>query len=64
MIAGDQEKRNIWAKVLQRRSQIGYPYILFSDTVNNNTVDVYKDKGLRIYASNLCSEIALPSNEK
>lgn len=64
MIAGDVEKRDIWAKVLQRRSQIGYPYILFSDTVNNNTVDVYKDKGLRIHASNLCSEIALPSNEK
>ncbi len=63
MIAGDQEKRDIWAKVLQKRSQIGYPYILFSDTVNNNTVDVYKDKGLRIHASNLCSEIALPSNE-
>lgn len=63
MIAGDIKKRNIWAKVLERRSQIGYPYILFSDTVNNNTVDVYKDKGLKIYASNLCSEIALPSNE-
>ena len=64
MIAGDSKKRELWAKVLQRRSQIGYPYILFSDTVNNNTVDVYKDKGLRIHASNLCSEIALPSNEK
>lgn len=64
MIAGDEKKRNIWAKVLQRRTQIGYPYILFSDTVNNNTVDVYKDKNLKIYASNLCSEIALPSNEK
>ena len=64
MISGDVSKRNIWAKVLQRRSQIGYPYILFSDTINNNTVDVYKDKKLKIYASNLCSEIALPSNER
>lgn len=63
MISGDQEKREIWAKVLQRRSQIGYPYILFSDTVNRNTVDVYKDKNLKIYASNLCSEILLPSHE-
>jgi len=63
MIAGDQEKRDIWAKVLQRRSQIGYPYILFSDTVNRDTVDVYKDKNLKIHASNLCSEILLPSNE-
>ncbi|MBP9710716.1 MAG: ribonucleoside-diphosphate reductase subunit alpha [Candidatus Pacebacteria bacterium] len=61
MIAGDAAKRAVWAKVLQRRSQMGYPYIFFTDTVNNNTVDVYKDKGLRIHASNLCSEIALPA---
>jgi ribonucleotide reductase alpha subunit len=61
MIAGDTAKRSIWAKVLQRRSQIGYPYIFFSDTANNNTVDVYKDKRLLIYGSNLCSEIALPT---
>jgi ribonucleoside-diphosphate reductase alpha chain len=63
MIDGDQEKRKIWAKVIQRRTEIGYPYILFSDTVNNNTVDVYKDKNLRIHGSNLCSEICLPSND-
>jgi len=62
MIDGDKDKRNIWAKVLQRRSEIGYPYIFFSDTVNNNTVDVYKDKGLKILGSNLCTEIMLPSN--
>jgi ribonucleoside-diphosphate reductase alpha chain len=61
MIDGDQEKRKIWAKIIQRRTEIGYPYIFFSDTVNNNTVDVYKDKGMKIYGSNLCSEICLPS---
>ena len=63
MVAGDQDKRRIWAKVIQRRTEIGYPYILFSDTVNNNTVDVYKDKKMKIYGSNLCSEIALPSSD-
>ena len=63
MIAGDVEKRTIWAKVIQRRGEIGYPYIFFTDNVNNNTVDVYKDKKTRIYASNLCSEILLPSNK-
>ena len=63
MIDGDHEKRAIWAKLLQRRGEMGYPYIFFSDTVNNNTVDVYKDKNLKIYASNLCSEIMLPANE-
>ena len=61
---GDVEKRSIWAKVLQSRSEVGYPYILFRDNVNNNAADVYKDKNLEIYASNLCTEIMLPSNEK
>ncbi len=63
MVDGDQDKRRIWAKVIQRRTEIGYPYILFSDTVNNNTVDVYKDKGMRINNSNLCSEICLPNGD-
>lgn len=61
MIRGDQRKRDIWAKVLQRKRETGVPYIMFGDNVNRGTVDVYKDKNLRIYASNLCSEIALPS---
>ena len=64
MIEGDAEKRALWAKLIQRRVEIGYPYIFFEDTVNNETVDVYKDKGLRIHHSNLCSEIALPNNEE
>lgn len=64
MINGDEEKRRIWALVLQRRVEIGYPYIFFTDTVNNNTVDVYKDKKMPIRHSNLCSEIALPSNSE
>jgi len=64
MEAGDPVKRAIWAKVLQRRNQMGYPYIMFKDTVNRNTVDVYRDKKLEIKASNLCSEILLPSNEE
>lgn len=58
---GDRKKRRIWAKLLQCRSEIGVPYILFKDTVNNNTARIYKNKGMTIWASNLCSEIALPS---
>jgi ribonucleoside-diphosphate reductase alpha chain len=64
MIDGNIKKRDTWAKVLARRKQIGYPYIFFTDTVNDNTVDVYKDKNLKIHASNLCSEILLPSNNE
>lgn len=64
MIAGDSDKRAIWAKVIQRRVEIGYPYIFFTDTVNDNAVDVYKDTDLRIRQSNLCTEITLPNNDE
>lgn len=64
MIDGDVEKRKIWARLLQRRYEVGYPYIFFTDNVNNNAPDVYKDKGLKIHGSNLCSEIALHSSSE
>nr|WP_262496769.1 ribonucleoside-diphosphate reductase subunit alpha [Halpernia humi] len=61
MIDGDIDKRKIWARVLESRQQKGLPYILFSDNVNRNKPQVYKDLGLTVNASNLCSEIMLPS---
>lgn len=63
MKSGDEEKRAIWARVLQRRGEIGYPYIMFIDNANNQRPQVYKDKDLKIYASNVCSEIMLPSKD-
>jgi len=62
MIDGDMKKREIWAKVLESRQQKGLPYIFFSDNVNRNKPQVYKDQNLTIHASNLCSEIMLPSS--
>lgn len=64
MIDGDEKKRSIWAKVLQRRGEMGYPYIFFRDNANNGKPDVYKDKNHEIYASNLCTEIMLPSSDE
>lgn len=64
MIDGDSEKRKVWAKVLQIRGEVGYPYILFTDNANNQTVDVYKKENKKIKASNLCTEIMLPSDER
>jgi len=61
MIDGDMDKRKIWAKVLESRQKKGLPYIFFTDNVNRNKPQVYKDKGAVINASNLCSEIMLPS---
>lgn len=64
MIDGDAKKRAIWAKVLESRQQKGLPYIFFSDNVNRHKSQVYKDMNLTIHASNLCSEIMLPSTEE
>jgi ribonucleoside-diphosphate reductase alpha chain len=64
MVDGDKSKRKIWSKVIQKRFETGYPYVLFSDTVNNNAPQIYKDKGMKIHNSNLCSEIALSNDEE
>ena len=61
MIDGDMDKRKVWAKVLESRQKKGLPYIFFTDNVNRNKPQVYKDSGAVINASNLCSEIMLPS---
>jgi ribonucleoside-diphosphate reductase alpha chain len=60
---GDREKRSLWARVLQRRSEVGLPYILFEGNANRAAADVYLDHGLTIRSSNLCSEIMLPHDE-
>ena len=60
MKEGDRKKRKVWAKIIQRRSEFGYPYIMFKDNSNNNSP--YKEMGLEITASNLCSEIQLPTD--
>lgn len=63
MLDGDKSKRKIWAEVIKKRFESGYPYIFFSDNVNNQSPQVYKDKGLKISHSNLCAEIQLSNNE-
>jgi ribonucleoside-diphosphate reductase alpha chain len=61
MIAGDSQKRDIWARLIRKRYETGFPYVVFDDTVNDKAPDVYRDLGMRINGSNLCSEIALAS---
>lgn len=63
MIAGDKEKQQIWATVLAARANTGFPYILFTDNANKGAPAVYRNNDRKIHASNLCTEIMLPSNE-
>lgn len=63
MVDGDMAKREVWAALLECRQQKGLPYIFFTDNVNKNKPQIYKDLNYVIHASNLCSEIMLPSTE-
>jgi len=63
MIAGDDDKRKVWLRILKKRSMTGYPYLFWTDTVNNGAPQWYRDHGMKIWASNLCAEVALPSSK-
>ncbi|MDE4001396.1 ribonucleoside-diphosphate reductase subunit alpha [Glaesserella parasuis] len=64
MKAGDPYKRQLWAKILQRKTETGIPYLFFKDNANSSRPGVYKDKNMTVHASNLCTEIMLPSNNE
>lgn len=61
MIEWDEWKRDIWAMILKRRSEVWYPYIFFTDNANENKPDCYKN--CNINHSNMCTEIMLPNSE-
>jgi ribonucleoside-diphosphate reductase alpha chain len=53
---GDASKRRVWATVMKRRAEVGFPYILDEENCNKNCPSVYIDKGLWINNSNICIE--------
>ena len=63
MLEGDKDKRKIWGLVIKKRFESGYPYLFFTDNANNQAPQVYKDKGLKINNSNLCTEIFLSNQD-
>lgn len=60
---GDKEARKRWAALLRKRRATGEPYIMFKGNVNNANPDAYKNNGLKVYMTNICSEIALHTDE-
>ncbi|QIG69310.1 ribonucleoside-diphosphate reductase alpha subunit protein [Rhizobium phage RHph_N1_15] len=54
-------KRKLMAKIRNKRRETGFPYLVFRDNANNARPEILKRLGLLIYASNLCTEIMLPS---
>lgn len=60
---GDAEARRKWGKVLQKRKSTGEPYIMFKGNVNKTNPEAYKQNGLKVFMTNICSEITLHTDE-
>ena len=60
---GDSEARRRWSKVLQKRKATGEPYIMFKGNVNKHNPEAYKQNSLKVYMTNICSEITLHTDE-
>jgi ribonucleoside-diphosphate reductase alpha chain len=60
---GSERNQQIWARIMERRSNNGRPYIFFHDNANRFAADVYRDQKRTIWSSNLCTEIMLPSSQ-
>jgi len=61
--AGDPIAKRKWVKLLKKRRQTGEPYIMFRGNVNNQNPDAYKKNGLKVFMTNICSEIVLHTDE-
>jgi len=57
IIGGDPVARERWKKILQARVELGEPYLLFTDNVNNQNPECYKFHNLLVKTSNICNEI-------
>ena len=60
---GDAEARRKWSKLLQKRKATGEPYVLFKGNTNKANPEAYKRNGLKVHMTNICSEIALHTDE-
>jgi len=60
---GDADARTRWSKLLRKRKATGEPYIMFKGNVNKANPPAYKDNGLKVHMTNICSEITLHTDE-
>ena len=63
VLEGDSESRKRYAAVQRKRRQTGQPYIMYRGNVNKQNPDAYKRNGLKVFMTNICSEIVLHTDE-
>lgn len=60
----DPQAMELWVEVLKSRVETGEPYIMFKDNVNNDNPVAYVKNNLDVTMTNICSEIALHTDEE
>ena len=60
---GNPEARRRWGKVLQKRKATGEPYVMYKGNVNKANPEAYKQNSLKVFMTNICSEIVLHTDE-
>ena len=63
VLEGDAESRKRFAAVQRKRRQTGQPYIMYRGNVNKQNPEAYKKNGLKVFMTNICSEIVLHTDE-
>ena len=63
VLEGDVESRKRYAAVQRKRRQTGQPYIMYRGNVNKQNPEAYKKNGLKVFMTNICSEIVLHTDE-
>lgn len=61
---GDEKARYLWKEILKTRFETGEPYLFFSDTVNRENPECYKNNNLSVLGSNICTEITLATDKE
>lgn len=60
---GNPEARRKWSNLLRKRKATGEPYIMFKGNINKANPPAYKENGLKVHMTNICSEITLHTDE-
>jgi len=59
----DPKALKLWGEILKTRLETGEPYIMFEDNINKTNPEAYKKNNLNVTMTNICSEIALYTDE-
>lgn len=60
---GDKESRRRYTAVVKKRKATGQPFMMYKGNINRANPEAYIKNGLKVYMTNICSEIALHTDE-